>query len=107
MTPDMEAMLLTKLTEVAQQQAVNTERMAGLLERIGDEVLRASDEREKQHADTRAKVESIGRMVVDSSRADAEHRDAWWRKAIVVLGLSLIVAEVVGAGVMKLLSLIK
>ena len=94
----MEQILLSKLTEVAQQQAtaaqsqaVSSERMVGLIERMNGELERAEVERAHQHEQTRAHAESVGRTTATAIAMDAEKRDGWWRKMAALISIGQLV----------------
>lgn len=93
-TPDMEQVLLNRLTEVAQQlsvtsqqQAVNGERIAGLLDRMDGNLERAEVERVAQHAETRAHMDSAAGKVTTAVNLEAAKRDEWWRKFAIIVPL--------------------
>jgi len=94
-TPDMEMVLLNKLAEVAQQlslssqqQAVNGERVAGLLDRMDTNLERAETERIEQHSETRSHMDNVARDMKAEIKADALERDYWWRKLLVVIAVA-------------------
>ena len=93
-TPDMEQVLLSRLTEVAQQQAataqqqaVSSERLVGLLERMDIAIERAEEERQHQHAETRSHVDDAVKSGVKEVTLDAAKRDEFWRKFAVLVPL--------------------
>jgi len=104
-TPDMEQILLSKLTEVAQQQAtaaqsqaVSSERMVGLIERMSERLDRAEEERVHQHEQTRSHAEAVGRTTASAIAMDAGNRDAWWRRMAAIIGVGqLLVAAALAA----------
>jgi hypothetical protein len=90
----MEQVLLNRLTEVAQQlsvtsqqQAVNGERIAGLLDRMDGNLERAEVERVAQHAETRAHMDSAAGKVTTAVNLEAAKRDEWWRKFAIIVPL--------------------
>jgi hypothetical protein len=93
-TPDMEQVLLNRLTEVAQQlsitsqqQAVNGERIAGLLDRMDSSLERAEVERVTQHAETRNHVDAAAQTAKKEILLDAAKRDEFWRKFAILVPL--------------------
>jgi hypothetical protein len=100
-TPDMEQVLLSRLTEVAQQQAVtaqqqavSSERLVGLLERMDVAIERAEEERHQQHAETRSYVDGAVRSGVKEVTLDAAKRDEFWRKFAILVPLLQITSMV-------------
>jgi len=90
----MEQILLNRLTEVAQQlsvnsqqQAVNGERLAGLMERVDANLDRAEKERVALHIETRAHMDAASKSTVSSVNAEAMKRDEWWRRIAIIVPL--------------------
>ena len=98
-TPDMEQVLLNRLTEVAQQQAataqqqaVSSERLVGLLERMDTAIERAESERQHQHAETRLYVDAAVKSGTKEITLDAGKRDEFYRKFLILVPLLQVVS---------------
>ena len=94
----MDAIILNKLAEVAQQQAtaaqsqaVSAERMAGIMESIDKALDRAELERDTLHVMTRAHVDTAARQIVSAISADSSARDGWWKKMAAIIAIIQII----------------
>lgn len=98
MTPmsDGETAILGKLAEVAQQQAVTTERLIGVLERFDDHLKRADEDRD-------AAVESLKRHF----NAGITSSDTWWRRAFLIAVALLMLSNLVGVALDRYWTLLK
>ena len=97
MTPmsDGETRILSKLADVAQQQAVNGERLTALVERLEDK-LELIDEA------TEAAVEKLqGHITSVVGRSDT-----WWRRAFFIAIAALSLSNITGAAIPTLIGLL-
>jgi hypothetical protein len=94
MTPlsDGEVAILAKLADVAQHQAVTTERLIGVLERLNQHMERADDERDRAVVSVKAHITSA-----------LDKHDSWWRKFAIIMGGITAAAAALGSGLMRLL----
>lgn len=98
MTPlsDGEVAILAKLADVAQQQAVTTERLIGVLERLNLHMERADEMRDKDVASMKAHVtETMAKT------------DGWWRRWAIIGFCLLMAGIVVDAALTKFLPFFK
>lgn len=97
MTPisDGENAILEKLANVAQQQAVTTERLAGVLEKIDDHMLRMDKERDIAVASLKNHITTT---ITSSER--------WWRRAMWILVMSVILSNLIGAAIDRVMPLV-
>lgn len=96
MTPplsDGEATILGKLAQIAERQAVTTERLISLLERVDGHLVRMDSERDDAVA-----------AVKNHVTTTLAHHDSWWRKFAIVIGAATAVAAALGGWVGKVVS---
>lgn len=93
---DGETAILGKLAEVAQQQAVTTEKLIGVLERFDDHLRRADDDRE-------AAVESLKRHFTEG----LSQSDGWWRRAFLIAVALLMLSNLIGVALDRYLPMLK
>lgn len=98
MTPmsDAEAAILGKLAEVAQQQAVSTERLVAVLERVDDHLGRMDSEREREVGGLKSHMD-----------ASFSRSDSWWRKAFLVAVVLIMLSNVVGVVLTRFIPFLK
>ena len=92
MTPlsDGEVAILSRLADVAQQQAVTTERLTAVLEKIDDHLSRMDSERDNAVSSVKAHVSAV-----------LDKHDAWWRKFGIVWGIVMVLVSAIGGVVAR------
>ena len=89
---DGEMAILGKLADVAERQAVTTERLTSLIERVDEHLTRMDGERDDA-------VASVKQFVGTSL---ANH-DSWWRRFAIIMGAITAAAAALGSGLMRLI----
>jgi len=92
MTPlsDGEAAILGRLADIAQKQAVTTERLVAVLDKVDGHLVRMDVDRAEA-------VESV------KSHVDAalDKRDSWWRKFAIIIGAVTAASAALGSSLGK------
>jgi hypothetical protein len=90
----MEPSIFNKLAEIAQQQAVTTERLVAVIERLEAHLMQMDKDRE-------VAVESIKGHVTTTM----EQSQIWWRRALWISVGVVALADLLGMGVERLMQL--
>lgn len=73
---DGQAAILGKLAQIAERQAVTTERLIALLEKVDDHL-------ERMDADRAKAVETVKGHIA----SEFDRRDGWWRRFAIIAGV--------------------
>lgn len=105
MTPDMEQVILNRLTEVAQQhaaaaqmQATTAERTVGVLERLDEHMSRMDYDRDRYAVE-------VKRHVTETVKAQMEAADHGQRRIMMLCGVLVAMAEFLRVGLESIVHL--
>ena len=98
MTPmsDGETRILDRLASVAQQQAVNGERLTALIERLEEKLERIDESAERS---VRSLQDHISTTIGKS--------DTWWRRAFFIAIAAMSLSQITGAALPTMLGWLK
>jgi hypothetical protein len=91
-----EAAILNRLADAAEKQAVTSERLTGVLERVGDHLNRMDDAQERAVA-----------SLKDHHTATLTKSDWWWRKAFVIVVVLIMLSNLFGPVIQRYMPFLK